>query len=210
MQVGYVRVSSTSQNTERQEVMMKKLGVEKMFTDRMSGKDMDRPELKNMMDFVREGDTVVVESISRLARNTKDLLEIIEVLTSKGVEVISKKEKIDTTSASGRFMLSVMGAIAELERDYIRERQAEGIAIAKAKGLYRGRKPRKLKDFDKIATDYMSGKITGVQAARMLGIARSTWALRVKECKKVWLDKMEKQGSVENMQDMDEMLDMNE
>ena len=120
--------------------------------------------------------------------------------------IISKKEAIDTNSASGRFMLSVMGAIAELERDYIRERQAEGIAIAKAKGLYRGRKPRKLKDFDKVANDYMEGKITGVQAARLLGVARSTWALKIKEYKKDWLNKLENKGSVDAMQGMDEML----
>lgn len=208
MQVGYVRVSSTSQNTERQEVMMKKLGVEKMYIDRMSGKDMNRPELKSMMDYVREGDTVVVESISRLARNTKDLLEIIEILTAKGVEVISKKEQIDTKTPTGRFMLSVLGAIAELERDYIKERQAEGIAIAKAKGIYKGRKPRKLKDFDKIASDYMNGKITGVQAARMLGIARSTWALKIREFKRTWMKQMEDEGSVEAMLGMDEMLDL--
>ncbi|MCR5167880.1 MAG: recombinase family protein [Oscillospiraceae bacterium] len=206
MQVGYVRVSSLSQNTERQEAMMNILGVDKMFIDHMSGKDMERPELKNMIDYVREGDTVVVESISRLARNTKDLLDIMEILTSKGVEVISKKEAIDTKTPSGRFMLSVMGAIAEMEREYIRERQAEGIAIAKSKGVYKGRKPKKLKDFESVASDYMNGKITGVQAARLLGIARSTWSNKIKEYKKDWINKLENEGSVDAMQGMDEML----
>lgn len=97
MQVGYIRISTAGQNTARQEVLMRELGVEKVFIDRLSGKNTDRPELKKMMAFVRQGDTVVVESISRFARNTRDLLELVEQLTKKGVEFVSKKEAIDTT-----------------------------------------------------------------------------------------------------------------
>lgn len=119
MKIGYIRISTTDQNTARQEVMMKELGAEQIFIDKMSGKNTDRPELKRMMNFVREGDVVIVESISRFARNTKDLLELVDQLTEKQVEFISKKEAIDTTTPTGKFMLTVFGAVAELEREYI-------------------------------------------------------------------------------------------
>ena len=136
MKIGYVRTSTTDQNTARQEVLMQELGVDQVFIDRMSGKNTDRPELKKMVNFVRAGDMVIVESISRFARNTRDLLELIEQLTAKGVEFVSKKEAIDTTTPSGKFMLTIFGAVAELEREYILQRQREGIAIAKAQGIY--------------------------------------------------------------------------
>lgn len=125
----------------RQEVLMQELGVDEVYIDRLSGKNTDRPELKKMMDYVRKGDTVIVESISRFARNTRDLLELIEKLSEKGVEFVSRKEAIDTTTPTGKFMLTVFGAVAELEREYILQRQREGIAIAKAQGKYTGRKP---------------------------------------------------------------------
>lgn len=117
MIIGYIRISTTDQSTARQEVLMKELGAEQVFIDRMSGKNTDRPELKRMMSFVREGDTVIVESISRFARNTKDLLELVEQLTKKRVEFVSKKEAIDTSTPTGKFMLTVFGAVAELERE---------------------------------------------------------------------------------------------
>ena len=141
MKIGYIRISTTDQNTARQEVLMEELGVGQVFIDRMSGKSTDRPELKRMMNFVREGDVVMVESISHFARNTRDLLELVEKLTAMGVEFVSKKEAIDTTTPTGKFMLTVFGAVAELEREYILQRQKEGIAIAKANRVYKGRKP---------------------------------------------------------------------
>lgn len=119
MKIGYIRVSTQEQNTIRQELLMKSLGVDEVYIDRISGKNTNRPELQKMLDYVRRGDTVIVESISRFARNTRDLLELIEQLTSKGVEFISKKEAIDTTTPAGKFMLTIFGAVAELERDYI-------------------------------------------------------------------------------------------
>ena len=152
MKIGYIRISTTDQNTSRQEVLMQELGVEQVYIDRMSGKNTDRPELKRMLGFVREGDVVIVESISRFARNTKDLLELVEQLTSKQVEFISKKEAIDTTTPTGKFMLTVFGAVAELEREYILQRQKEGIAIAKQKGVYKGRKPIEHPKFNKIVS----------------------------------------------------------
>ena len=109
MKVGYVRVSTAEQNTARQEVLMKQLGVEKVYIDKISGKSADRPQLREMLSFVRNGDTVMVEAISRFARNTKDLLELIDVLQKKGVEFVSQKEKIDTSTPTGRFMLGRPG-----------------------------------------------------------------------------------------------------
>lgn len=181
MQVGYIRISTVGQNTARQEVLMRELGVEKVFVDRMSGKSADRPELKAMMAFVRQGDTVVVESISRFARNTKDLLELVEQLTTKGVEFISKKEAIDTTTPTGKFMLTIFGAVAELEREYILQRQAEGIAIAKQQGIYQGRRPIVHPDFEKAAALWREGKITATEAMKRLNMKPSTFYRKVKE-----------------------------
>ena len=107
MKIGYIRVSTQEQNTIRQEVLMESLGVDEVYIDRMSGKNTNRPELQKMMDYVRKGDVVIVESISRFARNTRDLLELVERLNEKGVEFVSKKEAIDTTTPTGKFMLTV-------------------------------------------------------------------------------------------------------
>ena len=151
MKIGYVRVSTQEQNTIRQELLMESLGADEVYIDRMSGKSTDRPELKKLMEYVRRGDTVIVESISRFARNTRDLLELVERLTAKGVEFVSKKEAIDTTTPSGKFMLTIFGAVAELEREYILQRQQEGIAIAKANGIYKGRRPIQRPEFPQVA-----------------------------------------------------------
>ena len=139
MKIGYIRVSTEEQNTVRQETLMEELGVDEIYIDKASGKSSERPQLKKMMQFVRRGDVVIVESISRFARNTKDLLNLIEDLSVKDVTFISKKEAIDTTTPSGKFMLTIFGAVAELERKYILQRQREGIEIAKKQGKYKGR-----------------------------------------------------------------------
>lgn len=175
MKIGYVRISTREQNTARQDVLMEQLGVEKVYTDKISGKDTNRPELNKLMDFVREGDMVVVESFSRFARNTRDLLDLTAALEAKGVPFISKKESIDTGTPTGKFMLTVFAALAELERENILERQAEGIAIAKAEGRMTGR-PKKAEDtFTEVYLDWKAGKISASAGARKLGIARSTW-----------------------------------
>lgn len=175
MKVGYVRVSSLTQNTARQEVLMKELGVERIFIDRQSGKDTSRPELKRMMDFVREGDVVIVESISRFARNTRDLLELVEQLTEKKVEFISKKEALDTSSPSGRFVLTIFGAVAQLEREYLLQRQKEGIAIAKQEGKYKGRKPVERPELNIVIASWKRGEITAVEAMRRLKVSKTTF-----------------------------------
>ena len=184
MKIGYVRVSTEEQNTARQEIMLRELGVAELFVDRASGKNADRPELNRMMNFVRRGDTVIVESISRFARNTRDLLDLVEQLTAKQVEFVSRKEAIDTTTPTGKFMLTVFAAVAELEREYILQRQREGIAIAKQRGKYRGRPPKVYPDFERIAARWQKGEITAVQAMKQLGMSKTRFYERVKRLKK--------------------------
>ena len=157
---------------------METLGVDQIYVDKMSGKTSERPQLKEMMSYVRRGDTVVVESISRFARNTRDLLELVERLSAKGVEFVSQKEAIDTTTPTGKFMLTVFGAV--LEREYILQRQREGIEIAKQKGKYTGRRPVVHPDFDKVAAQWRRGELTAVQAMKRLGMSKATFYRRVK------------------------------
>ncbi len=183
MKVGYIRVSTEEQNTARQEILMEQLGVEKVFIEKCSGKNANRPELMAMMNFVREGDTVVVSEISRFARNTKDLLTLIDSLTDKGVHFESQKEKIDTTTPTGKFMITVFGAVSQLERDYILARQKEGIDAKKARGEYKGRQPIEV-DKSKFEQEYKlwkSGQITATTAMTHLGLKPNTFYRRVKE-----------------------------
>ncbi|WP_169979774.1 recombinase family protein [Tautonia rosea] len=138
-QVGYIRVSSLTQSTERQ---LEGVTVDRVFTDKASGKDAKRPELEALLAYVREGDTIVVHSMDRLARNVDDLRRIVQEQTRRGVRVRFIKENLSFTgeaSPMNDLMLSVLGAVAQFERDLIRERQREGIAIARQKGVYRGR-----------------------------------------------------------------------
>ncbi len=179
MKIGYVRVSTKEQNTARQEELMKLLKVDRVYIDKMSGKDMERPFLQEMMNFVREGDSVVVESISRFARNTKDLLELTEQLSNKHVQFISQKENIDTNTPAGKFMLTIFGAVAELEREYIRQRQREGIEIAKQQKKYKGRPAKQLDTFDEIYQQWKSGNITATFASEQLNVSRSTFYRKV-------------------------------
>ncbi|MGO5027825.1 recombinase family protein [Candidatus Agathobaculum pullicola] len=180
MNIGYVRVSTKEQNPARQQALLRELGVDDIFIDKASGKNTDRPELQRMMNYARKGDTVIVESISRFARNTRDLLELVEQLTAKEVEFVSKKEAIDTTTPTGKFMLTVFAAVAELEREYILQRQREGIAIAKAQGKYTGRVPLPTPDnFDDIVARWQRGEITAREAMRRTGIKCNTFYQRV-------------------------------
>ena len=181
MRIGYVRVSTQEQNTIRQEVLMKTLGVDELYIDKASGKNAQRPKLQNMMEYVRRGDTVIVESISRFARNTRDLLELVEKLTAKGVEFISLKEAIDTTTPTGKFMLTIFGAVAELEREYILQRQREGIEIAKTEGKYAGRKPITHPEFNRITAQWKRGEITAVEAMKRLNMKPSTFYRKIRQ-----------------------------
>lgn len=179
--IGYIRVSTEEQNTARQEHQLK--DVDKMYLEKISGKSSDRPELKKMMEYVRQGDTVVVESISRFARNTKDLLSLVDELKNKGVAFVSLKESIDTNTPQGQFMLTVFGALAQLERENILQRQREGIEIAKAEGKYKGRQPIKVDEnaFREVCKEWRAGDITAVEAMKRLDLKANTFYRRVRQ-----------------------------
>lgn len=174
MNLAYVRVSTVEQNEERQIEALKKFNIEKWFTEKISGKNMERPKLQEMLDFCREGDTIYIHDFSRLARSTKDLLDIVERLKEKGVHLVSNKENIDSSTPQGKLMLTMIAAIYEFERENMLERQREGIAIAKQEGKFKGRKPLELDDFDKYYELYVSRQITKSEMARKLNISRPT------------------------------------
>lgn len=173
--VAYVRVSSTDQNEARQVETLS--GAGRVFTDKVSGRSTDRPALTEMLAYVREGDTVRCASLDRLARNLDDLRRLVETLTAKGVRVEFVKEGLTFNgddSAMSKLLLSVMGAFSEFERSLIRERQAEGIAIAKANGVYKGRKPSlTAEQVEKARADVAAG-IPKARIARDLGVSRQT------------------------------------
>ena len=185
MNIFYARVSTEEQNEARQIQMANDNGVNEkhIFIDKQSGKDTNRKEYQRMMNFIREGDCLIVESISRIARNTKDLLNIVDELQKKGVDFISLKEKIDTSTPQGKFMLTVFGAMAELEREQILQRQKEGIAIARAEGKYKG-KPRKSIDEAALVAEckkWRAGEQTATETMKKLNLKPNTFYRRVKE-----------------------------
>ena len=183
MKVGYIRVSTEEQNTERQETIMQKYEVEKIFSEKKSGKNTEREQLNAMMDFVRSGDTLVIESYSRLARSTADLLRLVERLQEKGVDLISDKEQIDTSTPQGKLMFTIFAGLAEFERTCLLQRQREGIEEAKKQGKYKGRQPIKVDAvlFKAVYTRWRSGEITAVQAQRELNLKPDTFYRRVKQ-----------------------------
>lgn len=174
MRIAYIRVSSIDQNEQRQIEAMQKYGIEKWFNEKISAKDTNRPKLQELLEFVREGDTVYIHDFSRLARSTKDLLDIVELLNNKGVALVSNKENIDTSTPTGKLMLTMIGAINEFERTNLLERQREGITIAKRNGVYKGRKAVTIPNFDYHYNRYMSRAISKSQLAKELGISRPT------------------------------------
>ena len=180
--IGYIRVSTFEQNTDRQEFALSEIGMNRLYIEKISGKTANRPELKKMLEYVREGDILYIESISRLARSTRDLLSIVHQLQSKKVELVSLKEHIDTTTAQGRFILTVFAALSELERENTLQRQKEGIEIARLKGKKFGRpKVEKPKNWDDIMVLWKNGDITAVEAMQKLKLKKNTFYRCVKE-----------------------------
>lgn len=180
--IGYIRVSTEHQETARQEQILENYGVEKVYCDKLSGKNTDRPEFKSMLDYIREGDILYVESISRLSRSIRDLLKTVDILNEKGVALVSSKENIDTNTPQGRFMLSIFAALSELEREQTLQRQREGIAEAKKRGVYKGRQPIQIEEkrFREVCKLWTSGEITATEAMRKLGLKSNTFYRRVK------------------------------
>ena len=184
----YARVSSMEQCLDRQLIAADVRGIptENVFTEKLSGKDAKRPELQRLMTTIQPGDTVTVESISRFARNTRDLLDLVEKLNAKGVEFVSLKENIDTTTPTGKFMLTVFGAVAELERGYLLQRQAEGIAAAKARGVKFGRPAKKPpENFSALVKLWERGKLPTKDLITQSGLTETTLYRRLREIKAV-------------------------
>nr|DAX65637.1 MAG TPA: gamma delta Resolvase, site specific recombination [Caudoviricetes sp.] len=183
MRIAYVRVSTVEQNEARQVEALREYDIERWYIEKVSGRTSHRPKLQEMLDFAREGDIIYIHDFSRLARNTKDLLEITEKMQKKGVKLISKKEALDTSTPAGKMILTFLAAIYEFEVSNSRERQLEGIAIAKRAGKYTGGKKKKINkdDFDTYYARYQRREITKTKMAAALKISRPTLDRILKE-----------------------------
>lgn len=180
--VGYIRVSTIEQNTESQKSLLQDFKLDKVFEEKVSGKNTQRPQLQALLEYVREGDTVYVKDLSRLARNTKDLLDIVECLNNKGVGLFSIKESIDTSSNFGKLMITFLGAIYEFERANLLERQRDGIAVAKKQGKYKGRKQvSKPTNFSEVYKKWLNREIKSNVAIRELNISEYAFYKFVRE-----------------------------
>ena len=182
MNIAYVRVSTIEQNEERQKVALEKHKIDKWFIEKVSAKDTNRPQLQLMLEFAREGDCIYIHDFSRLARSTKDLLSIVEELQKNKVQLVSNKENLDTSTPTGKLMLTMIAAINQFERENILERQREGIAIAKSKGLYKGRKTIARPDnWDDVIESWRQRKITAREAMKRLKLKPTTFYKLMKE-----------------------------
>lgn len=183
MKVGYARVSTIEQNEARQiEWLQNDVKVDKLFTDKASGKNTNRPEFRKMMDYVREGDVLYIESISRLSRSIRDLLRTVDELEGKGVKFVSSKENIDTSTPQGRFVLTIFAALSELEREQTRQRQIEGIEIAKREGKYKGRSFKIVDEelFKRCYKRWKAGEITAVNFQKKINLLPNAFYRRIK------------------------------
>lgn len=185
MNIAYVRVSTVEQNEDRQLEGLKKYNIDKWFTEKVSAKDTNRPQLQTMLDYAREGDTIYIWDFSRLSRSVKDLLDIVEKLQDKGIHLISIKENLDTSTPTGKLMLTMIGAINEFERANLLERQREGIAIAKENGAYKGRKKIDFpSNWEDVYKKWKKRELKGNEAMEQLGLKRNTFYNMIKEYEK--------------------------
>lgn len=182
MKYSYCRVSTIEQNTARQLEAMKKYDIpeENYFIEKISGKDMNRPELQRLLNMVQEGDVIYIHDFSRLSRSVADLLNIVETLNAKGVHLVSNKENLDTSTPTGKLMLTMIGAINEFERANILERQREGIAAARKRGAYCQVSFSKA-DFLEVYEKVKAKAMNVTEAAKALGTTRATYYAKVKE-----------------------------
>ena len=182
--IGYIRVSTRDQHLERQEIALNEIGMDRIFAEKISGVSSKRPEFEAMIQYVREGDILYIESISRLARSTRDLLSIIDKLQEKSVEFVSLKENFDTSTPQGKLILTIFSALSEFERESMLQRQREGLAAAKARGQKFGKPKIQLpKNWDEVIKKWEKKQITAVQAMRLTGLNRGTFYRRYNEQK---------------------------
>lgn len=175
MNIGYIRVSTAEQNLDRQREALEKYQIERWYEEKVSGKDTDRPQLQEMLRFAREGDTIFVHDFSRLARSTKDLLDIVESLKEQKISIVSVKENLDSSTPTGKLMLTMIGAIDEFERTIMLERQREGIEVAKRRGVYKGRKALDVPNNIGLYYDaWMRHEVSKSGVAQALGVSRPT------------------------------------
>ncbi len=176
MNIAYVRVSTTDQNEARQVEALEKYNIEKWFIEKISAKDTNRPELQGLLEFAREGDSIYIHDFSRFARSTEGLLSLVKILQKKSINLVSNKENLDTSTATGKLMLTMIAAINEFERANLLERQREGIAIAKKEGKYKGRKQISINSelFDEHYSRYTCRELSKTQLAKALNVSRPT------------------------------------
>lgn len=181
MKIAYVRVSSMEQNDAIQVEALEKYGIDKWFIEKVSAKDTQRPKLKEMLEFMRDGDIVYIHDFSRLARSTSDLLNLVELFKSKSVNLISDKESIDISTPTGKLMLTMIGAINEFERANLLERQKEGIIIAKKEGKFKGGTKKQIKNFEHYYHQYQERALNKTELAKKLKISRPTLNRMIKD-----------------------------
>lgn len=185
MKIGYARVSTQDQNLDRQLDNLRAAGCERIFNEKMTGTRSDRPELRTMLFTLRAGDVLVIDSFSRLSRSTKDLLDLVDHLTAMGVHLISLKENLDTTTATGKLMLTMLSALSQFERDLIAERTADGLKAARARGRLGGR-PRVGTDKDRqqALAMYDANAMTNAEIAARFGVSLATFNRWIRDRKR--------------------------
>ena len=182
MNIAYVRVSTIEKNGSRQVEGLKKYNIDEWFTEKVSAKDTNRPKLQDAIKFARYGDIIYIHSLDRLARSTKDLLDIVESMQIRGIHLVSSKESIDTNTVIGKLMLTMIGVINTFERENMLERQREGIAIAKENGAYKGRKVINYpNNWFEVYSQYKTRELTGTKAMNILGLKRNTFYKLIKK-----------------------------